>query len=153
MSREIDMSDPDSWSEDDVLYLRDRDRLPEDFPEPAPRPVLNTALPERNTGDVDTLTATRKSANFDGADDEYKGMTVRELQSELELRELPVSGTKDELIFRLMSDDRQQSEAASEEDDSETVAHFEDDAEGGDGSEGDAKAKRSTSRRTAKKED
>lgn len=34
MSREIDMSDPSSWDTDDVLYLRDRGRLPEDYEAP-----------------------------------------------------------------------------------------------------------------------
>lgn len=59
MAREIDMSDPDSWDDDDVLYLAQRAELPLSYMEEGEQRKLlshDTLLVEdrANTGDANT---------------------------------------------------------------------------------------------------
>ena len=117
MSRTIDMSDPEAWDEDDVRYLRDRGQLPEGHEEPMPTDVTTVPLPETNTGDANTWRGRDEDgANFGGPEDAYKRMTVEQLKQELSLREMPVSGTKNELVYRLLADDSKPVPGAEEED-------------------------------------
>lgn len=123
MSREINMDDPSSWSDEDRKYLQDRGKLPVDVPHvrtSAPEPTLAP-----NTGDVDTWVET-PDVVFDDEEElpedaSYSDMTVSQLKAECRRRELPVSGTKDELAERLTQDDA---------DRQGTVGGFEDDEEG-----------------------
>lgn len=64
-----------------------------------------------NTGDVNTLgrdagaTGTEEDQAPANQESEYADLTVRELRDELERRDLPTSGKKDELVERLEDDD------------------------------------------------
>lgn len=106
MSRQIDVSDPESLSVEDRLYLQYRGQLPE-----GAEPVLITGQHPNdvplapNTGNVNTVPAYQEEIVLGGKFKEYDGMTVNELRRELEDRNLATSGTKGELVFRLLSDD------------------------------------------------
>jgi hypothetical protein len=106
MSREIDVSDPKSLSLLDRIYLQDRERLPE-----GAKPVTNeerdsltepTQLVAVASGSA--LVPESKVAEALGQsddDDDLNDWTVAELKEELERLDLPVSGTKAELVARL----------------------------------------------------
>ena len=123
MSREIDMSDPGSWTEDDIRYLAERDRLPADmradyqFEAAEPPPIEELA----NTGDANTAGLTKEEHEARAAalaeDDEDEGLEAPyddynndELRAELARRELEVSGNKATLIERLEADDAENEE-------------------------------------------
>lgn len=106
MSRQIDVSDPEALSVEDRLYLQYRGQLPD-----GADPVLITGqhpddapLPE-NTGTVNTLPAYQEEITLGGKFKEYDAMTVPQLKRELEDRNMATTGTKGELVFRLLSDD------------------------------------------------
>jgi hypothetical protein len=109
MSRQIDMSDPDSWSEADRQYLQDRNMLPADQINVGPaqvHPQMNVdgpIVPPAGTPNMDS----EDDVLFDGKADEYDDMNVDELKNALRERGLAVSGTKNELVYRLRADDAQ----------------------------------------------
>lgn len=113
MSKEIDMENPEAWTDDEIVYLRDRGRLPRDFDKSrVPTDDLDPQLNLDDTparGDVGTL----PPPVFDGepADEEeiieedYEAQTVPELRKELESRGLETDGNKPDLVARLEEDD------------------------------------------------
>lgn len=106
MSRQIDVSDPGSLSTEDRIYLQSRGNLPE-----GAEPVLITGqhpddndLPP-NTGTVNTVPMYQEEIELGGKFKEYSDKTPGELKRELEDRGMATTGTKGELVFRLLSDD------------------------------------------------
>lgn len=72
MARDIDMSDPDGWDDDDKLYLAARGELPEDVMSiPDQRKMLDLSKGEfsleqlGNTGTVETLTTEALEAELE----------------------------------------------------------------------------------------
>lgn len=118
MSRKIDMSDPSSWTVADRQYLQDRNMLPADAVNVGPAKVhsnSNTLPP--NTGTVSAGLPQDKEEDvlFDGKADDYNGMTAEQLKDELRGRGLAVSGTKNELMYRLRADDDNPDEDVEDE--------------------------------------
>jgi hypothetical protein len=125
MSREIDLDDPDSWTDEDVQYLGDRQQLPGEMQQKWDESVLkegHPGLPEEtpledqaHTGDANTAgiskeeherrTAALAEEEDEGLSAPYDDYTNNELRAELARRELDVSGVKDDLIARLNEDD------------------------------------------------
>lgn len=113
MSIEIDMNEPDSWSDDEIVYLRDRGLLPRDFDRSkVPMDDLDPKMNLDDTparGDVGTL----PPPVFEGSpgdpdeviEEDYEVQRVPELREELESRGLSTDGNKAELIARLEEDD------------------------------------------------
>lgn len=104
MSRKIDVSDPSSLSEEDVLYLQERGQpLPEGVTpvlteDPSPPDLSDVPY----TGDENTVaddTPQPLSA------ERYGVAGLPELRAELQRRDLPVTGKKLELISRLQESD------------------------------------------------
>lgn len=135
MSRQIDLNDPDSWSDEDVQYLAARDLLPKNL---ADRLQFDPDARKAVTGDIASPgdlsdrahTGTVNSAGlskeeFDRAvellrmeqngdltvDDEEdeedyeEGWNNDARRAELSKRGLSIEGTKDELIARLIRSD------------------------------------------------
>lgn len=120
MARDIDVSDPSKLTRDDILYLQDRDRLPEGV-EPISfedRMAGNeTELVAHATGTV--LVPKDQVDHFTGRDvpegdeDElppYTAMSQKDLQDEAKSRKLPTTGSKSDLIARLEADDEKTDE-------------------------------------------
>lgn len=108
MSRQIDMSDPDAWTEDDVRYLQDRDQLPDDYKGYLPPPQVAGVPPlGENTGTVNANPVRDgDKAVFEGTrEEEYRNMTTTQLKDELRSRGIPSTGNKQELVYRLLADD------------------------------------------------
>lgn len=114
MARQIDVSDPSKLTRDELLYLQDRDRLPEGV-----KPLTQDERMKGNELEmVATATgtamvpkdkvaeATGHTADVDDEDlPEYSDMSVKDLQAEAKDRKLPTNGSKDELVARLEADD------------------------------------------------
>jgi hypothetical protein len=108
MSRDIDMTDPEAWTDDDRRYLQERGLLPADVENVLPsgvQPGTPQDLP--NYGDVHTWPPpdNEHEVMLGGKYLEYKERTPAELKDELRSRGLPASGTKGELVYRLLEDD------------------------------------------------
>lgn len=115
MSKVIDVNDPDSWSDDDVIYLRDRGQLPAGYElrsdlriQPPAGPNLDEAP---YAGDVNTYLGPTAGAEKDDGpmgvfmeEEDYDSMSKAQLQAEARARNLDDSGTKAELVSRLQSD-------------------------------------------------
>ena len=82
MSRRIDMTQPESWSEDDIAYLAARGRLPQGF-----TPAASTDGEEEEFEDYD------------------EGWTNDERLASLARRGLDTEGNKAALIARLLKAD------------------------------------------------
>lgn len=112
------LGDPDSWDDDDIIYLRDRGMLPEGYRVPkrlASRPPQGLALEDYpNTGDVGTIADNPVNLAGPGTpvgqfvDDEeddgeesFSDMTKDQLQQEARSRGIDDSGTKADIIARL----------------------------------------------------
>lgn len=105
--------DPKELTKDELLYLQDRDRLPEGFEavEQTDREGGETVLVAVPGGSA--TVPKNRVGEFTGHGDEedvvlvesYEEMGVEDLKSELSLRRLPVSGNKADLIARLEEDD------------------------------------------------
>lgn len=107
MSKQIDMENPDGWSDEDKLYLQNRGMLPADMEQeliPGVQ-VGNAPLPP-NVGHAGLVRVDEDALKMKGAFDDYKSMTPDELKTELRERGLPATGTKGELVFRLLEDDQ-----------------------------------------------
>lgn len=134
MSREIDTSDLDALSDDDIIYLHQRDKVADYVLADRGIDVVNygkaqVPLEEQaNTGNANTAGLSKEEferaiellradqateAEADDEDDEddeedtrpYEERTNDELREELARRNLEVSGNKAELIDRLTEDD------------------------------------------------
>jgi hypothetical protein len=116
MALNIDVSDPSKLTKEEILYLQDRDRLPEGV-EPIPqdeRDGVKTVLVATATG-----SATVPESELDkytGRDqpepdedvvevDSYDDMTVEDLKAELQSRKLSTAGNKGDMVKRLEMDD------------------------------------------------
>lgn len=111
MSRKIDMSNPASWTEADRQYLQDRNMLPADVVNVGPAHVHPDDNPLPPVGGTPVQQDSEGDVLFDGAPDTYDDMTMDELKNELRSRGLAVSGTKNELVYRLRADDDSEGEA------------------------------------------
>lgn len=108
MSRTIDMEDPGSWTEEDRRYLQDRGQLPADADNVFTKGVQPGSAPlGENYGDVHTWPPqdNEHEVMLGGKYKEYREMTQDDLKGLLRDRQLPVTGTKGELIYRLLEDD------------------------------------------------
>ncbi len=144
MSREIDTTDLDALSDEDLVYLHQRDRVEDYVLTDRGIDIVDyskTSVPledRANTGTANTAGLTkeqyeRRIAELEGQleealadedDDEvddrpYAERNNDELREELARRELEVSGNKAELIARLTADDEERGED-DEDDDEET---------------------------------
>lgn len=100
MSREIDMSDLDALSKEDIQYLRDRGRLPAGYDGgEVSHTVTSSQIAEQENTNV-------ASSQLSPAD--YQDAKKADLVEELERRGLDTDGTKDELIARLEENDGEQ---------------------------------------------
>ena len=117
MSRQIDMSDPGSWSEEDRQYLQDRNMLPADAINVGPAHVHPDDNPLPPVGGKPVHMDDEDDVLFDGKSDDYDTMSVEELKSSLRERGMAVSGTKNELVYRLRADDANPDEEDDEVDD------------------------------------
>ncbi len=105
------MGNPDSWSDDDVIYLRDRGRLPEgyDLGDLRAQEPSAPALDEMPyIGDVGTISDSPSSGPSDtstGAfvEEDFDEMSKSRLQAEARARNLDDSGNKAELVERLQA--------------------------------------------------
>lgn len=70
--------------------------------------VAQTAEVATPQGDASVLQKGAGAQSDEGGEEGYNAQTVPELQDELRSRDLPVSGTKDELVERLEEDDSNQ---------------------------------------------
>lgn len=105
MSRVIDFTDPDSWTADEVQYLRDRPWL-------LGRNGLSVSVLEELDLDED-----EDEDEVDEAEtSDYEGRTNDELRTELSSRGLSVSGNKEELIARLVANDEGEDDEDEDED-------------------------------------
>jgi hypothetical protein len=115
MSREIDL---DNLSEDDIIYLADRSRLPEgvDDPRLALEPEEATESVPLDTEYTGDEGQTWPTIQVDGEEvfSEYEDMNVTDLKDELRDRGLSTSGTKAELVARLEESDQAASAAPAE---------------------------------------
>jgi SAP domain len=104
MSREIDM---ENLSDEDIIYLADRGRLPDDVDDPREQADMSepVELDTEYIGDVGAMEAESIVADEE-VFSEYEDMTVNDLKAELSDRGLPTSGTKAELIARLEENDQ-----------------------------------------------
>ena len=117
MSREIDMDNPEAWSEDDRRYLQERGQLPADVENVLPKGVQpGTVKDLPNYGDVHTWPPadSEHEVMLGGKYKEYREQTAEELRAELRNRSMPTSGTKGELIYRLLEDDDSEDEEFEE---------------------------------------
>lgn len=90
MSREIDMTDPSKWTQEDKQYLSDRGRLPED---------MALDMGAKTMADIgEQSPSTRRNTD-------YQSMTNDQLRSELAARGLETGGNKGALVGRLVEDD------------------------------------------------
>lgn len=101
MSREIDMSDIDSLSKEDIDYLRDRGRLPAGYDGGE---VSHTVTPSQVAEQANTSVSSEPTIQ----PSQYSDATKAELIEELERRGLDTDGTKSELVARLEADDGEQ---------------------------------------------
>ncbi len=104
------LNDPDSWDEDDVIYLRDRGMLPEDYDAPRVAAPSARSLEETpNTGDVGTVPDDTPSPEDEDAasfiDDDLDDLSKAELVDEAKSRGIDSSGTKADLLERIRSFD------------------------------------------------
>lgn len=119
MSRKIDLTNPDSWDEDDVLYLFQYDTKPEavraraeelgvTLP-PVGGPGMAKAVPDITAFSDEELQAEveRRAATTEPGDlpDQYADWKKADLVAEAKNRDLPSSGTKEELVELLEADD------------------------------------------------
>lgn len=116
MALDIDVSDPSKLTREEILYLQDRDRLPEGV-----EPIPQEDREEGKTVFVATATGSAtvpesELDKFTGRDqpepglevvevDSYDQLTVEDLKAELSERKLETKGTKSDLIARLEADD------------------------------------------------
>lgn len=109
MSKTIDMEKPDAWTDDDIIYLRDRGRLPEGYDLPENLRQEPQAPPLDETpyiGDVGTVPDAPMSDGTTGTfvdDDDFNEMPKSRLQAEARARNLDDSGTKADLVERLQA--------------------------------------------------
>jgi hypothetical protein len=119
MALDLSGKDPSELTRDELLYLQDRDRLPEGFEPVAQedREGSKTVLVAVDTGSAlvpeDQLEKYTNPLGTSGEEgdeevvevDSYDQMTVEDLKAELAERGLDTKGKKDELIARLEADD------------------------------------------------
>lgn len=115
MAREVDKSDLDSLSEEDLIYLRDRGQLTAEQEEeylggivaeaPQAPPIEETP----HVGDVGTATRPPETlrGNTEGEEEWNEDMTKAQLQAVARRRGLATSGSKDDLITRLEEADEE----------------------------------------------
>jgi len=116
MSREIDL---DNLSDEDILYLADRGRLPEDVDDPRAAALESDEGTETVTLEGEYMGDESQSwptIQVDGEEvfSEYEDMTSTQLKDALRERGLSTSGTKAEMVARLEEDDAGTSEAPAE---------------------------------------
>jgi hypothetical protein len=88
MSREIDISHPESLSDEDIAYLRARGRV-------NVIQILNEEEKRRRAADT----------QVEEVDEPYEKWNVDELREELKNRGLPSDGNKKDLVARLEEND------------------------------------------------
>jgi len=99
MSREIDMTAPETWSDEDIQYLKERCRIPDDWsPESAPSPPVKP--PENDSQDADD------GEGDDDSTSKYDEWRKDRLVKACESRDLEIEGTRAELISRLVEADK-----------------------------------------------
>lgn len=103
MSREIDISDPSKLSEEDRLYLQQRNRLPEDADPVDARTVNNGSLPVGSKSQPVNQPAPSSGGSVEVGS--YEDLTKAELVEEAESRGLDSKGSKSKLVALLESND------------------------------------------------
>lgn len=111
MSKTININDPGSWSDDDIIHLRDRGRLPAGYDLPRHLRLASPEAPDLadipHVGDVGTPEPAGNFVDEDGPvgtfvdDEDFDSMSKPQLQAEARARDLDDSGTKPELVERL----------------------------------------------------
>jgi hypothetical protein len=125
MSRQIDISDPEALSEDDLKYLQDRNRLDviaqvdhaamlrarEDLKSANDRIAADNVKKRYDPVKEATEKAARERAKVENPDEvpPYEEWTRDELLEELGKRELSKQGKNAELVARLYDNDEQNS--------------------------------------------
>lgn len=99
MSRAIDM---DNLTQDDLIWLADRGRLPAGERDPRVRPQAGDLSNVPNVGDVGIIVSDTPDEPIFSM---YEDMTVTELKDELDRRGLDTSGKKADLVARLEASD------------------------------------------------
>lgn len=95
MSRQIDLSRPDQWSDHDIIYLRQRGRIDQVA-------MVDAELARRRKN----APASSMEAEDSVEEEPYEAWTNEELRTELRNRQLSTDGKKDDLIARLEEDDQ-----------------------------------------------
>lgn len=108
-------NDPGSLTEDEKLYLQDRDRLPEGVKpmtqeeRGAETEIVATAVGSSVVPKDQVKQFTDPESANDGEDvveiDSYDALSPDELKGELKARNLSTSGKKEDLVARLEADD------------------------------------------------
>lgn len=120
MSRQVDMSDPNAWTDDDIRYLGDRSLLPADMQaEYVPDLPGDLPLEDRaHTGDANTRGATKEQHeaavaalaedDYEHLEPPYEQYTNDDLRAELVSRGVEeLGGPKHELVARLEENDQE----------------------------------------------
>src|SRR4051794_31932388 len=106
MSKTIDLNDPQSWSEDDIVYLRDRGKLPSGYKLSSDleiSPPQGRKLEDvPNLGDVGTYPEPGSVGSDEApigafVDEPFEDMSKARLQAEARARGLDDSGNKSDL--------------------------------------------------------
>lgn len=115
MSRTIPMGNPDLWTDDDIVYLRDRGKLPANFDLPvelmavAPEAISLDELPY--LGDIGTIKDPAPDDDGGGntggfvEDDDFESMTKSQLVAEARARDISDQGNRSAMIERIQAHD------------------------------------------------